>query len=113
MERYQLGTADLRARLANAVTGAVTVLQARFVKKYGTTPKEFVGNHDTWHGLLFFRAGQHFKREEWTAYARDFFGRCVLPFQTADGYWPEGHGIVVGYSACHGASGLALRRVRR
>jgi hypothetical protein len=98
LERHQLGSPDLRARLGRAVAGAVGVLQARFVAKYATTPAEFVGNHDTWHGLLFFRAGRHFQRPEWMDYARDFFARCVLPFQTADGYWPEGHGIVVGYS---------------
>ncbi len=70
----------------------------RFVTKYAATPKEFVGNHDTWHGLLFYRAGRHFRREDLMAYARDFMARCVLPFQTADGYWPEGQGIVVGYA---------------
>ncbi len=98
MERHDLGSAELRARLAAAVTGAVDVLHRRFVERYRETPKEFVGNHDTWHGLLFYRAGRHFGRSDWTDYARDFFARCVLPFQHADGYWPEGHGIVVGYS---------------
>ena len=98
LERHQLGSPDLRERLGRAVAGAVAVLHARFVAKYGTTPREFVGNHDTWHGLLFFRAGHFFQRAEWVSYARDFFARCVLPFQSADGYWPEGHGIVVGYS---------------
>jgi len=98
MERHQLGSADLRARLAKVIVGAVEALHGRFVTKYAAAPKEFVGNHDTWHGLLFFRAGRHFKREAWINFARDFFARCVLPFQTADGYWPEGHGIVVGYS---------------
>jgi hypothetical protein len=98
LERHQLGSADLRARLGRAVAGAVGVLHGRFVAKYAATPQEFVGNHDTWHGLLFFRAGRHFQRADWMDYARGFFARCVLPFQTADGYWPEGHGIVVGYS---------------
>ncbi len=98
MERHQLGSADLRARLAKAIIGAVTILHGRYVTKYAAAPKEFIGNHDTWHGLLFFRAGRHFQREDWMGYARDFFARCVLPFQAADGYWPEGHGIVVGYS---------------
>ena len=98
LERHQLGTPDLRARLAKAVAGAVGVLHGRFVAKYATTPAEFVGNHDTWHGLLFYRAGRYFQRAEWMAYARDFFARCVLPFQKPDGYWPEAQGIVVGYS---------------
>jgi hypothetical protein len=98
MERHGLGTEELRGRLSVAVAGAVGALHARFVEKYRQTPREFVGNHDTWHGLLFFRAGRHFQRTEWTDYAGDFFTRCVLPFQTADGYWPEGHGIVVGYA---------------
>ena len=98
LERHQLGSAELRTRLATAVAGAVDALHAKFVAKYAATPAEFVGNHDTWHGLLFYRAGRHFQRADWMAYARDFFARCVLPFQTADGYWPEGHGIVVGYA---------------
>lgn len=98
MERHNLGTPELRARLGRSVMGAVGALQARFAAKYRETPKEFVGNHDTWHGLLFYQAGRYFKRPEWTDYARDFFARCVIPFQTADGYWPEGNGIVVGYA---------------
>ena len=98
LERHQLGTPDLRSRLATVVPGAVATLYERFRAKYATSPKEFVGNHDTWHGLLFYRAGRHFRRPDWMAYARDFFARCVLPFQTPDGYWPEGQGVVVGYS---------------
>lgn len=98
LERRQLGTAELRARLARVVVGAVEALHVRFVAKYAKPPTEFVGNHDTWHGLLFYRAGRHFRRVDWMSYARAFFARCVLPFQTRDGYWPEGQGIVVGYS---------------
>jgi len=98
MERHQLGTKELRDRVAVAVTGAVTELHRRFAEKYRVTPAEFVGNHDTWHGLLFYRAGRYFKRREWMEFAKDFFARCVLPFQQPDGYWPEGHGIVVGYA---------------
>lgn len=98
MERERLGSEELRQRLAAAVMGAVDALHNRFVEKYKGTPSEFVGNHDTWHGLLFFRAGRHFKRSLWMDYARDFFARCVAPFQHADGYWPEGQGIVIGYS---------------
>lgn len=98
MERHGLGSPDLRTRLAAAVTGAVDALYRRYAEKYREAPKEFVGNHDVWHGLLFFAAGQHFQRPEWMDFARGFFARCVNPFQTADGYWPEGHGIVVGYS---------------
>ncbi|MBS0663558.1 MAG: hypothetical protein JSR48_09850 [Verrucomicrobia bacterium] len=98
MERHHLGTPDLRRRLAAAVTGAVEVLYQRFLAKYAQPPAEFVGNHDTWHGLLFYRAGRTLQRPEWMAYAREFFARCVLPFQSADGYWPEGRGIVVSYA---------------
>lgn len=98
MERRQLGSAELRAGVARAVAGATDVLHRRFVEKYAVTPREFVGNHDTWHALLFYRAGRYFKRPDWKRYARDFFGRCVIPFQHPDGYWPEGHGIVVGYA---------------
>jgi len=98
LERHRLGTPELRAQLAATVQGAVGVLQARFAAKYAQTPTEFVGNHDTWHGLLFYRAGRYFQRPAWMEYARDFFARCVLPFQRSDGYWPEGQGIVVGYS---------------
>lgn len=98
MERHGLGSAELRARLARAVEGATAALHARYVEKFRETPKEFPGNHDVWHGLLFDAAGRHFRRQEWVDFARDFFARCVLPFQTADGYWPEGQGIVVGYA---------------
>lgn len=98
MERHQLGAPELRARVATAVQGAVAHLHRHFVERFKVTPKEFAGNHETWHGLLFYRAGKYFNRPEWKDYARDFFHRCVLPFQTADGYWPEGHGIVVGYA---------------
>ncbi len=98
MERHQLGTKELRDRVAVAVTGAVAELHRRFAEKYRVTPAEFVGNHDTWHGLLFYRAGRYFKRREWSEFATDFFARCVLPFQQPDGYWSEGHGIVVGYA---------------
>lgn len=98
MERHSLGTPELRARLARAVEGATAALHARYVEKFRQTPAEFPGNHDVWHGLLFDAAGRHFRRPEWVEFARDFFARCVLPFQTADGYWPEGQGIVVGYA---------------
>ncbi|HND61181.1 MAG TPA: hypothetical protein PLB90_06840 [Opitutaceae bacterium] len=98
MERHDVGSKELRQRLAAAVTGAVDVLHRRFKEKYAQTPAEFVGNHDTWHGLLFYRAGRTLQRPEWMEYARDFFARCVLPFQSSDGYWPEGHGIVVSYA---------------
>lgn len=98
MERHDLGTPELRSRLARAVAGATAALHARAVAKFRQTPPEFPGNHDVWHGLLFDAAGRHFQRPEWVDFARDFFARCVLPFQTADGYWPEGQGIVVGYA---------------
>jgi hypothetical protein len=98
MEEDKLGSPELRARLRSAVEGAVGVLQARLAERYKTPPTEFVGNHGTWHGLLFYRAGRFFGRSDWREFARDFFARCVLPFQTADGYWPEGHGIVVNYA---------------
>lgn len=98
MERHAVGTAELRQRLRGVVTGAVEVLHARFVEKFREPPAEFPGNHDVWHGLLFYRAGRTLDRPEWGAFARDFMHRCVLPFQSTDGYWPEGHGIVVGYS---------------
>lgn len=98
MERHQLGTPELRQQVKQAVQGAVEFLFRRYVERFKVTPKEFPGNHDTWHGLLFFRAGRFFGRNDWQDFARDFFRRCVLPFQSADGYWPEGYGIVVGYS---------------
>ncbi len=98
MERHNLGTPELRARLGRSIAGAVGALQTHFAGKHRETPGEFVGNHGTWHGLLFYQAGRYFKRQEWVDYARDFFARCVVPFQTADGYWPEGNGIVVGYA---------------
>lgn len=98
LEQEQLGSAVLRQRLAEVVFGATSILHQRFSEKYQVTPKEYVGNHDTWHGLLFYRAGRHFRQAAWMDYARDFFARCVHPFQHADGYWPEGQGIVIGYS---------------
>lgn len=98
MTRHDLGGEDLRRRLAAAIMGAVDVLHRRFEARYAEAPREFAGNHDTWHGVLFYRAGRYFKRPEWMSYARSFFARAVLPFQHADGYWPEGNGIVVGYA---------------
>ncbi len=98
MERHGLGTPEFREKLARAVEGATAALHTRYVEKFRQTPAEFPGNHDVWHGLLFDAAGRHFRRPEWVDFARDFFARCVLPFQTADGYWPEGQGIVVGYA---------------
>jgi len=98
MERHNLGAPELRARLARVVEGATAALHARFVEKFRVPPAEFPGNHDVWHGLLFDAAGRYFQRPEWVEFARGFFARCVLPFQTSDGYWPEGHGIVVGYA---------------
>ncbi len=98
LERWDIGPVILRRRLREVVTRATEHLYRQFLKKYATTPKEFVGNHDTWHALLFYRAGRHLGREDWIGYARDFMQRCVLPFQHTDGYWPEAGGIVVGYS---------------
>ncbi len=98
MEADQLGSAELRRRLRAAIEGAVGVLQKRFAERYRTAPTEFPGNHDAWHGLLFYRAGRFFALPEWREFAREFFSRCVLPFQTADGYWPEGQGIVINYA---------------
>lgn len=98
LERGQIGPPELRRRLREVVAGATGHLHRLFLEKYAVTPAEFVGNHDTWHALLFYRAGRWFGREDWTDYGRDFMQRCVLPFQHADGYWPEAGGIVVGYS---------------
>lgn len=98
LESRELGTPELRQRLRKIVSGATDHLYRLFLSKYAVTPLEFVGNHDTWHALLFYRAGRHFDRRDWTDYAREFMHRCVLSFQHADGYWPEAGGIVVGYS---------------
>lgn len=98
LERGEIGAPELRRRLRAVVAGATDHLYRVFLEKYAVTPAEFVGNHDTWHALLFYRAGRWFGREDWTDYGRDFMQRCVLPFQHADGYWPEAGGIVVGYS---------------
>jgi len=43
-------------------------------------------------------AGNYFSRSEWSRYGHDFIVNGVLPFQSADGYWPEAQGIVVAYS---------------
>jgi len=98
MEQDGIGSADIRDKMRVAIAGATDALYQRFLAKFAITPSEFVGNHDTWHALLFYRAGCYFKRREWQEYGQDFMSRCVLPFQSTDGYWPEAHGIVVGYS---------------
>jgi hypothetical protein len=98
MEKHAVGSPTLRDRIAAAVIGATTILYTGFKRRFAATPAEFPGNHAVWHGLLFFRAGRHFNRPEWVGFARDFFARCVVPFQQPAGYWPEGHGLVVNYS---------------
>jgi hypothetical protein len=98
LERGPIGPPGLGQRLRETVAGATDHLHRLFLEKYAVTPTEFMGNHDTWHALLFYRAGRHFARADWSRHGRDLMERCVLPFQHADGYWPEAGGIVVGYS---------------
>ncbi|MCF7686736.1 MAG: hypothetical protein K9M98_08210 [Cephaloticoccus sp.] len=98
MERDGVGDRELHQRLRTVIAGGTEVLHRRFLVKYAETPAEFVGNHDTWHALLFYRAGVFFQRSDWQDYGREFMRRCVLPFQSPAGYWPEGQGIVVDYN---------------
>lgn len=100
MQDRQLGSPELRERLAVAIRGATERLYEAFVRSYGAPERRlaaFPGNHATWHALLFVEAGRHFGVESWTAFAQDFFRRHVLPFQDATGTWLEGGGIVVNY----------------
>lgn len=98
VERDGLGTVEMRARLRIVVQGGTDVLHRHFLQRYAKPPTHFPGNHETWHGLLFYRAGNYFSQSEWSRYGHDFIVNWVLPYQSADGYWPEGQGIVVGYS---------------
>lgn len=98
MQRFGVGDADLRQGVANHVQGAVAQLADRFKARFADAPVSFPGNHATWHGLLFYRAGVFFDRSDWVDFAHDFFGRYILPTQRPNGVWPEGDGIVVNYS---------------
>jgi hypothetical protein len=98
MEKYDVGGPELRAEIAQSVQGAVSILVSRFQSRFTDAPVQFPGNHATWHGLLFYEAGQYFDRADWVDFARDFFARYIFPTQRPNGVWPEGDGIVVNYS---------------
>ena len=98
MERFDVGDKELRQAVGVAVVGATEQLVERFRERFRDGSAGFPGNHATWHGLLFHRAGLHFGRRDWVGFSRDFFGRYILPTQQPSGVWPEGDGIVVNYS---------------
>ncbi|MDA0745050.1 MAG: hypothetical protein O2954_00905 [bacterium] len=98
METFDVGNEDLRNQISRTVHGAVEQLVTRFQSRFKDAPIQFPGNHATWHGLLFFEAGQYFKQTAWVDFAHDFFARYILPTQRPNGVWPEGEGIVVNYS---------------
>lgn len=98
METHDVGDADLRSEIARSVEGAVAILVSRFQKRFDDAPVQFPGNHATWHGLLFYEAGQYFDRVEWVDFSKAFFATYIIPTQRPNGVWPEGDGIVVNYS---------------
>lgn len=98
MEAHQVGDEKLRSDMARSVEGAVSILVSRFQKRFYDAPVNFPGNHATWHGLLFYEAGQYFNRSEWIDFAQEFFAKFIVPTQRPNGVWPEGDGIVVNYS---------------
>ena len=98
MSRHNIGDQTLHEAMATSIQGAVEQLVDRFKARFKDAPIKFPGNHATWHGLLFYEAGQYFNRQDWVDFANDFFERYIVPTQRADGVWPEGDGIVVNYS---------------
>jgi hypothetical protein len=98
METYDVGGADLRADIARSVQGAVSILVSRFQSRFADAPVQFPGNHATWHGLLFYEAGQFFDQADWIDFSKAFFATYIFPTQRPNGVWPEGDGIVVNYS---------------
>ena len=98
METHDVGEADLRAEIARSVEGAVAILVSRFQSRFADAPVRFPGNHATWHGLLFYEAGQYFGKADWVDFANGFFAKYIVPTQRPNGVWPEGDGIVVNYS---------------
>jgi hypothetical protein len=101
MRERELGEPELRGRLERAVRGAVARIHDAFLKAHGPASppaSRFPGNHAAWHGLLLVEAGIRFREKAWTDLGTHFFRTRVLPFQLPSGCWPEGGGIVVGYS---------------
>ncbi|MBT3601636.1 MAG: hypothetical protein HOE48_11095 [Candidatus Latescibacteria bacterium] len=98
MEAHDVGDADLRDEIAKSVQGAVAILVSRFQSRFDDAPVQFPGNHATWHGLLFYEAGQYFDQVDWMDFAKAFFAKYIIPTQRPNGVWPEGDGIVVNYS---------------
>ncbi|MCK5803630.1 MAG: hypothetical protein KAI66_12390 [Lentisphaeria bacterium] len=101
LEAHKLGTEGLRKRLTQSVRGATTRIFDAYSKSFGDqsrTPTAFPSNHAVWHALLCHEAGKHFDEPAWREFAKDFMQRHVLPFQSANGCWEEGGGIVVNYA---------------
>ena len=98
MKEHRIGDETLHDVMSKSIQGAVEQLVERFKERFKDAPIRFPGNHATWHGLLFYEAGQYFNRQDWVDFAHDFFAQYILPTQRADGVWPEGDGIVVNYS---------------
>jgi hypothetical protein len=101
LEARQIGSAELRSRLAFCIRGATARIHAELARAYGAPARRsdvFPGNHAVWHALLCYEAGEYFAEPGWVAWAQDFFRRHVLPFQESSGGWPEGGGLVVNYA---------------
>ena len=122
VEERRLGSPAFRDGLARVVEGSVDAafrdFRARFEPRIAEGARSFPGNHAAWWAALFHEAGRVWRREEWRLFGERFFHSWVLPFQDADGFWPEGGGMVGVYgmvtaqalSVYAGASGDAAAR---
>jgi hypothetical protein len=98
LEERRVGSAAFRARLGRVVEGSVEAafreFRPRFEPFFRRGTRFFPGNHAAWHAALFHEAGRTWGRPAWTRFAERFFGALVFPWQDADGFWPEGGGMV-------------------
>lgn len=98
VEARSLGSPSFRRELARVVKGSLEVtfrdFRSRFALQFTRGARQFPGNHAAWWAALFHEAGRRWERPEWTRFGERFFRTLVLPLQDADGFWPEGGGMV-------------------
>jgi hypothetical protein len=100
MEERSLASAELRDALKRAHRGAVGRIYERCRQQHGAfcPDAKFPGNHAVWDMVSLHEAGLYHGCAEWSAFAREVFGRLILPRQEAHGGWPEADGVVVNYA---------------
>lgn len=102
VEARSLGSLSFRGELARVVKGSLEVtfrdFRSRFAPQLTRGARRFPGNHAAWWAALFHEGGRTWGRPKWTRFGEAFFRSRVLPFQDADGFWPEGGGMVGAYS---------------